>query len=167
MGSALCCAPLEDELEEMHLRTRGQVKVPMHEMDIVRFALLPPVRAARHCPCDLALTPVLICFRAAASSLAARQEDLSPLQRQALDETFAAIDVSHTGYITAADLKVYCKRVESVNVDAVAAQILAAVDKDGDGQMSKAELLRANIGPLLENARLNAHLYDRSADASH
>lgn len=89
------------------------------------------------------------------------------MQRQALDEAFAEIDISNTGFITVEDLKVYCKAQESVNVDAVAAQILASVDKDGDGRMNKAELLRANIGPMLENARLNSGIYNRSVDAEH
>ena len=84
------------------------------------------------------------------------------MQREALDETFAAIDLDGDGYISVAELKAYCKQFERVNIDkAEALRLMKHLDKDSDGRLNGAELLAANLGVLLARARDKCGMYDR------
>ena len=83
------------------------------------------------------------------------------MEREALDETFAAIDLDGDGFISVDELKAYCTKFERVNVDKVADDIMRRLDKNSDGRMDVAELLAANLGGMLENARASSGMYNK------
>ena len=109
----------------------------------------------------LPTTPLLTPFSLPRTTPICTQDDLSPMEREALDETFAAIDLDGDGFISVDELKAYCTQYERVNVDKVADDIMRRLDKDSDGRMDVAELLAANLGGMLENARASSGMYNK------